>query len=157
MINKAEKLAQAIEFTHLDNAATIAEMKAFFEKAKEYPFYSVVVLPHYVKLAKEELKDTDMKVVTVIDFPLGAGNTEGKVAEAKAAIADGADEIDMMANIPAIKNREFEYVKNDIKAVKEAIGDHILKVIIENPLLNEDEMAGASRMCEEGGADYVKT
>lgn len=114
MINKAEKLAQAIEFTHLDNAATIEEMKAFFDKAKEYPFYSVVVLPHYVKLAKEELKDTDMKVVTVIDFPLGAGNTEGKIAEAKAAIADGADEIDMMANIPAIKNRDFEYVKNDI-------------------------------------------
>ena len=63
----------------------------------------------------------------------------------------------MMANIPSIKNRDFEYVKNDIKAVKEAIGDHILKVIIENPLLDEDEMAGASRMCEEGGADYVKT
>jgi hypothetical protein len=79
MINKAEKLAQAIEFTHLDNSATIEEMKAFFDKAKEYPFYSVVVLPHYVKLAKEELKDTDMKVVTVIDFPLGAGNTEGKI------------------------------------------------------------------------------
>lgn len=157
MINKAEKLAQAIEFTHLDNTATVEEMKAFFDKAKEYPFYSVVVLPHFVKLAKEELKDTDMKVVTVVDFPLGAGNTEGKVAEAKAAIADGADEIDMMANIPSIKQRDFEYVKNDIAAVKEAIGDHILKVIIENPLLNEDEMAGASRMCEEGGADYVKT
>ena len=153
MINKAEKLAKAIEFTHLDNTATIEEMKAFFAKAKEYPFYAVVVLPHFVKLAKEELKDTDMKVVTVIDFPLGAGNTEGKVAEAKAAIADGADEIDMMANIPSIKERDFEYVKNDIKAVK----DHILKVIIENPLLNEDEMAGASRMCEEGGADFVKT
>ena len=63
----------------------------------------------------------------------------------------------MMANIPSIKERDFEYVKNDIRAVKDAIGDHILKVIIENPLLNEDEMAGASRMCEEGGADFVKT
>ena len=96
MINKAEKLAKAIEFTHLDNTATVEEMKAFFAKAKEYPFYAVVVLPHFVKLAKEELKDTDMKVVTVIDFPLGAGNTEGKVAEAKAAIADGADEKSVM-------------------------------------------------------------
>ena len=88
MINKAEKLAKAIEFTHLDNTATIEEMKAFFAKAKEYPFYAVVVLPHFVKLAKEELKDTDMKVVTVIDFPLGAGNTEGKGADLHCDLPD---------------------------------------------------------------------
>lgn len=157
MINSAEELAQYIEFTNLDNTANVEEMKAFFDKAKEYNFYSVVVHPHYVKLAKEELKDTDMKVVTVVDFPLGAGNTEGKIAEAKAAIADGADEIDMMANIPLIKQHEFKAVKEDIMAVKEAIGDHILKVIIENPLLTVDEKAGASAMCEAGGADYVKT
>ncbi|AMK15710.1 deoxyribose-phosphate aldolase [Methanobrevibacter olleyae] len=157
MINKAKKLSKVIEFTNLDNSATIEEMKAFFDKAKEYGFYSVVVLPHYVKLAKEELKDTDIKVVTVVDFPLGAGNTEGKIAESKKAIADGADEIDMMANIPAIKNHDFESVKNDIKSVKEAIGDKVLKVIIENTLLTVDEKAGASRMCEDGGADYVKT
>ncbi len=157
MINDSNELAKMIEFTHLDNAATEEEMIAFFDKAKEYDFYSVVVHPHYVKLAKEELKDTDIKVVTVVDFPLGAGNTEGKIAEAKAAIANGADEIDMMANIPAIKNHDFKFVKEDIRAVKEAIGDKILKVIIENPLLTVDEKAGASAMCEAGGADYVKT
>ena len=157
MINKAEKLAKAIEFTHLDNTATIDEMKAFFAKAKEYPFYAVVVLPHFVKLAKEELKDTDMKVVTVIDFPLGAGNTEGKVAEAKAAIANGADEIDMMANIPSIKERDFEYVKNDIRAVKDAIGDHILKVIIETCLLTDEEKVRVCLLAKEAGADFVKT
>ena len=153
----AEELAQYIEFTNLDNTATEEQMKAFFDKAKEYNFYAVVVLPHYVKLAKEELKDTDMKVVTVVDFPLGAGTTESKVAEAKDAIKNGADEIDMMANIPAIKEHDFKAVKEDIIAVKEAVGDHILKVIIENALLTVDEKAGASAMCEAGGADFVKT
>lgn len=157
MINKPEELAKYIEYTYLDNTANEDQMKLFFDKAKEYNFYSVVVHPHYVKLAKEELKDTDMKIVTVIDFPLGAGNTEGKIAMAKKAIEDGADEIDMMANIPAIKSHDFPTVKEDIRAVKEAIGDTILKVIIETALLTVDEKAGASKMCEDSGADFIKT
>ena len=96
-------------------------------------------------------------IYTVADFPLGAGNTEGKIAEAKKAIADGADEIDMMAKISAIKNHEYHDVRDDIKAVKEAIGDTVLKVIIECPVLTMDEIAAAAAMCEDAGADYVKT
>jgi len=157
MINTPEELAKYIEYTNLDNTATEDEMKTFLNKAKEYDFYAAVVSPHYVKLASKELKDTNIKIVTVIDFPLGAGNTDGKIAEAKAAIADGAHEIDMMANIPALKSHDYNTVKEDIKAVKEAIGDTILKVIIESALLTVDEKAAASAMAEEAGADFVKT
>lgn len=157
MINTGEELAQYIEFTNLDNTATEDMMLDFFEKAKEYKFHSVVVHPYYVKLAKETLEGTGIKVISVADFPLGAGNTEGKIAEAKKAIADGADEIDMMAKISAIKNHEYHDVRDDIKAVKEAIGDTVLKVIIECPVLTMDEIAAAAAMCDEAGADYVKT
>lgn len=157
MINTGEELAQYIEFTNLDNTATEDMMLDFFEKAKEYKFHSVVVHPYYVKLAKETLEGTSIKVISVADFPLGAGNTEGKIAEAKQAIADGADEIDMMAKISAIKNHEYHQVRDDLKAVKEAIGDTVLKVIIECPVLTMDEIAAAAAMCEEAGVDYVKT
>ena len=143
MINTGEELAQYIEFTNLDNTATEDMMLDFFEKAKEYKFHSVVVHPYYVKLAKETLEGTGIKVITVADFPLGAGNTEGKIAEAKKAIADG--------------NHEYHDVRDDIKAVKEAIGDTVLKVIIECPVLTMDEIAAAAAMCEDAGADYVKT
>lgn len=157
MINTGEELAQYIEFTNLDNTATEDMMLDFFEKAKEYKFHSVVVHPYYVKLAKETLEGTSIKVISVADFPLGAGNTAGKIAEAKQAIADGADEIDMMAKISAIKNHEYHQVRDDLKAVKEAIGDTVLKVIIECPVLTMDEIAAAAAMCEEAGVDYVKT
>lgn len=152
-----EELAKYIEFTNLDNTATEEQMIAFLEIAEEYNFYAVVVSPHYVNLASTILKDTDIKVVTVIDFPLGAGSTEGKVAEVKAAIENGADEIDMVANIPAIKSHDFELVEYDIKSVKEACEDTPLKVIIECPLIDDYEKSTTARICDDCKVDYVKT
>lgn len=152
-----EELAKYIEFTNLDNTATDEHMKIFFDIAKKYNFYAVVISPHYVNLASTILKDTDIKVVTVIDFPLGAGSTEAKIVEAKTAIKNGADEIDMVANIPAIKSHDFELVEKDIKSVKEAIGETTLKVIIEAPLITDEEKAISSRICDNCNVEFVKT
>lgn len=152
-----EELAKYIEFTNLDNTATEEQMVAFLEIAEEYNFYAVVVSPHYVNLAITILKDTDIKVVTVIDFPLGSGSTEAKVAEVKAALNNGANEIDMVANIPAIKSHNFELVEEDIKAIKEACGENPLKVIIECPLIDDYEKSTVARICDNCKVDYVKT
>lgn len=152
-----EELAKYIEFTNLDNTATEEQIIAFLEIAEKYDFYSVVVSPHYVNLASTILKDSEMKVVTVVDFPLGAGSTEAKVAEVETAIKNGVDEIDMVANIPAIKSHDFELVESDIKAVKEVCKDTPLKVIIECPLIDDYEKATASRICDNCEVDYVKT
>ena len=152
-----KELAKYIEFTNLDNTATEEQIVAFLEIAEKYDFYSVVVSPHYVNLASTILKDSEMKVVTVIDFPLGTGSTEAKVTEVETAIKNGADEIDMVANIPAIKSHDFELVKEDIKSVKDACGDNPLKVIIECPLIDDYEKATVARICDDCKVDYVKT
>lgn len=157
MINTKEELAKYIDFTNLDNSATQEEIEEFCQTAKEYGFYSVVVSPYYVKLASEILKDSDIKVGTVVGFPLGFSNTKVKVTEAKIAIEDGADEIDMVAHIPAFKNRDYELLKGDINAVKEAIGDKVLKVIIETNLLNEGEITKISQEVNKTKAEFIKT
>ena len=157
MINSKEELAKYIDFTNLNNTATQEEIEEFCQTAKEYGFYSVVVSPCYVKLASEILKDCDVKIGTVVGFPLGFSNTRVKVTEAKIAIEDGADEIDMVAHIPAFKNGDYELLKADINAVKEAIGEHVLKVIIETNLLNEQEITKISQQVNKTEADFVKT
>lgn len=152
-----EELGKYIEFTNLDNTANEEQMVAFLEIAEKYNFYSVVVSPHYVNLASTILKDSNIKVVTVIDFPLGAGSTEGKIAEVKEAIKNGADEIDMVANIPAIKSHDFELTKFDIKSVKKACQEIPLKVIIECPLIDDYEKSTIARICDNCNVDYIKT
>lgn len=152
-----KNLAKHIEFTNLDNTANEEQMIAFFEIAEKFNFYAVVVSPHYVDLAATILKDTDINIVTVIDFPLGSGSTEAKIAEATTAIKNGAGEIDMVANIPAIKSHDYELVAKDIKGVKEAIGETTLKVIIEAPLLTDEEKAISSRICDDCNVEFVKT
>ena len=128
------------------------------KEAKEYDFFSVCVNPHYVSLVNEELKNSDVKVTSVIGFPLGQSISEVKAFEAKKAIEDGADEIDMVLNIAALKNEEFEYVKNDIKAVVDACKDKaLLKVIIETCLLTDSQKVKACELAKEAGADFVKT
>lgn len=157
MINSKEELAKYIDFTNLNNTATQAEIEEFCLTAKEYGFYSVVVSPCYVKLASEILKDSDIKVATVVGFPLGFSNTKVKITEAKIAIEDGADEIDMVAHLPAFKNGDYELLKSDVDAVKEAIGEHVLKVIIETNLLNEAEITKISQEINKTNADFIKT
>jgi deoxyribose-phosphate aldolase len=128
------------------------------EEAKEFDFYSVCINPYYVGLVKEQLEGTDVKVTSVIGFPLGASISEVKAFEAQKAIEDGADEIDMVINISALKNKDYSYVENDIKAVKEVCKDKaLLKVIIEACLLTDDEKIKACELSKSAKAEYVKT
>lgn len=150
-------LAKYIDHTLLKPDATKAEILRVCEEAKEYGFASVCVNEYYTALVAEQLKDSDVKVCTVIGFPLGASTTAVKVAETAAAIAAGAEEIDMVINIGALKDRLDGYVTEDIRRVKEAVGEKILKVIIETCLLTEEEKVRACELSVKAGADFVKT
>lgn len=152
-----ENLNKYIEHTLLKQDATKADLIQLFEQAKEYKFFGVCVNPCYVKLAKENLKNSDVKIVTVIGFPLGANTTETKIFETINAVRDGADEIDMVINVTKLKDRQNDYIIDEIKQVKQACQNHNLKVIIETDLLSKDEIKLACELCIKGGADFVKT
>ncbi len=146
-----------IDHTLLKATATPEEIHILCEEAMEYKFMSVCVNTCYVKLAKIWLIGTDVKVCTVIGFPLGAMSTKSKVDETKNAISDGADEIDMVINIGMLKGGDTDYVYKEIKEVKKACKNKILKVILETCLLSDEEIVAASRLAMEAGADFVKT
>lgn len=151
-------LAKYIDHTILKPETTRAQVITVCEEAKANGFFSVCVNPYYVSLVKEQLAGSDVKVCSVIGFPLGASVTSVKAAETKQAIADGANEIDMVLNIAAMKNGEYDYVLNDIKGVVAALeGKAILKVILENCLLTEAEIVKACELSVEAGAHFVKT
>lgn len=127
-------------------------------EAKTYDFASVCVNPCWVALAHQELKNTDVKVCTVIGFPLGANTTEVKVFETKDAIEKGAQEIDMVINIAMLKDKEYDYIENEIHQIVEAAKDKaIVKVIIETCLLTDEEKIKACELSQKAGADFVKT
>lgn len=152
-----ENLNKHIEHTLLKQDAKLEDFIKLFNEAKAHKFLGVCINPAYVKLAKENLKDSDVKVVTVIGFPLGANRSDVKAFEASKAVEDGADEIDMVINVTAIKNKDYDFVVNDIKAVKAACKDKPLKVILETDLLEKDEIKKACELCVEAKADLVKT
>ena len=152
-----ENLNKYIEHTLLKQDAKKADLIKLFDEAKEYKFLGVCVNPCYVELAKENLKGSDVKIVTVIGFPLGANTTKTKVFETVNAINDGADEIDMVINVTKLKDRENDYIVDEIKQIKHACQGHNLKVIIETDLLEKDEIKLACELCIKGGADFVKT
>ena len=152
-----ENLNKHIEHTLLKQGAKLEDFIKLFNEAKAHKFLGVCINPAYVKLAKENLKDNDVKVVTVIGFPLGANRSDVKAFEASKAVEDGADEIDMVINVTAIKNKDYDFVVNDIKAVKAACKDKPLKVILETDLLEKDEIKKACELCVEAKADLVKT
>lgn len=152
------KLNQFIDHTLLKADATEREIKKLISEAKQYQFKAVCVNPFYVKLAKENLKDTSVKVCTVIGFPLGANAWQTKVAETKQAIADGADEIDMVINIAALKDHNETRVLSEIKDIrKQCYQGIILKVIIECSLLNEEQKIQACKLVSQAKADFIKT
>lgn len=154
----SRKLAKFIDHTLLKPEATSDQIKALCKEAIEYGFASVCINPCRVKLASELLKGTDVKVCTVIGFPLGAATPEVKAFETKNAIDNGASEVDMVMNIGAIKEKDYELVEKDIRAVVEAAGGKaIVKVILENCLLEKDEIKKACEICIRAGADFVKT
>lgn len=151
-------LAKYIDHTILKPETTKQEVITVCDEAKEYGFFSVCVNPYYVSLVRDQLAGSDVKVCSVIGFPLGASVTSVKAAETRQSIADGANEIDMVLNIAAMKNGDFEYVLNDIKGVVAALeGKAILKVILENCLLTEAEIVKACELSVEAGAHFVKT
>ena len=152
-----DNLNKYIEHTLLKQDAKKEDFEKLFQEAKEYNFLGVCINPAYVKMAKKALEGTDVKVVTVIGFPLGANKTEVKAFEASCAKADGADEIDMVINVTGMKNKDYDFVRDDIKAVKIACGDTPLKVILETDLLEKDEIKKACELSVEAGADFVKT
>jgi len=166
-IDKPSDLAPYIDHTVLKKDATEKDIEKIFAEAKQYGFYSVCIRSEWVKKAKALLEGSPVKVCSVVGFPLDPvqpenchfGNipTEEKVAEAKKAIADGADELDMVINIDVLKKGDFEYAKKDISSVKNAAGSKILKVIIETAVLNEAQKKQACQLSKEARADFVKT
>ena len=149
------KINSYIDHTNLKPEAQLDDIKKLVDEAVANDFYSVCVNGTYVKDIKEYNKD--VRVAVVVGFPLGAMTTRAKAYEAKCAIEDGASEIDMVIAIGRLKDKDYDYVLDDIKAVKEAIGDKILKVIIETCLLTDEEKIKACELSEKAGADFVKT
>ncbi|HEY0222791.1 deoxyribose-phosphate aldolase [Lactovum miscens] len=151
------QLNKYIDHTILKADASKPKIDQILMEAKKYDFMSVCINPFWVSYAKSELSGTDVKVCTVIGFPLGANTSAIKVFEAEKAIADGADEIDMVINIGAAKDGDWALVESDIKAVNDVKAGHILKVIIETCLLTDEEKVKTCQAAVRAGADFVKT
>ncbi|MEY8304171.1 deoxyribose-phosphate aldolase [Anaerosalibacter bizertensis] len=151
-------ITSIIDHTLLKPEATKEMIEKLCSEAKEYNFFSVCVNPYYVKTAKEELEGSNVKIATVIGFPLGSTPKEVKAFEALEAIKNGADELDMVINIGALKDGDYTTVEEDIKAVvNEATDKALVKVIIETCLLDDEEKKKACEIARAAGADFVKT
>ena len=151
------KLHKYIDHTLLKQDATKAQIDALLAEAKEYDFASVCVNPTWVAYAAKELAGTNVKVCTVVGFPLGAMTSASKAFETRDAIEKGAQEVDMVINVGALKSGDTELVEADIRAVVEASGDVLVKVIIEACLLTDEEKVLACQLAQKAGADFVKT
>ncbi|MBE6122680.1 MAG: deoxyribose-phosphate aldolase [Solobacterium sp.] len=151
------KRSKYIDHTLLKADATEEQIRKLCREAKEYDFASVCVNPSWIETAKEELEGSGVMVCVVVGFPLGAMTTAAKAFEARDAVERGADEVDMVIQIGRLKGGDDAYVTEDIRAVKEAVGDKTLKVIIETCLLSDEEKIRACRDAEAAGADFVKT
>ena len=151
-----KEILAKVDHTLLAQTATWEEIKAICDDAMKYGTASVCIPPCYAKRAKEYLGDA-MSVCTVIGFPNGNHTTEMKLFETKDALKNGADEIDMVINVGALKARDYDYVQQEIAALKEACGAKILKVIIETCLLTEEEKIKMCELVTNAKADYIKT
>lgn len=152
------KLNKLIDHTLLKATATIAEIETLCKEAVEYDFYSVCVNSSYVATAKKILAGTNVKVCSVVGFPLGAMQAKAKLFETEQALADGADEIDMVINVGLLKSGEVDKVRDEIAALKAAVGaNRVLKVIIETCYLTDSEKRLACQLALDAKADFVKT
>lgn len=151
------KYAEYIDYTNLKADASYEDIKALCNEAVNLHVQSVCVSPYYVSYAKELLAGSTVNVCTVVGFPLGSNNTRVKEMEAIIAAEDGADEIDMVINIGAIKNGDYDYVKNEIEDIMSAIDGKTLKVIIETCYLNDDEIARLTEICNNTFVNFIKT
>lgn len=146
-----------IEHTNLKAYATKEDIRKLCEEAKKHHFAAVCVNPCYVEFASELLKESAISVCTVVGFPLGASTTMTKAYEAISAIEAGATEIDMVINIGALKDKNYEYVKNEIEEIRDSIDGHILKVIIETCYLTEEEIIKMTEICNQTFVHFIKT
>ena len=151
------KITKYFDHTLLKQDATRAGIITLCEQAKQYDFASVCVNPTWVKIASEVLKGTDVKVCTVVGFPLGATTPETKAFETKNALENGATEIDMVINVGLVKEHKYELVTEDIAAVVKAANGNVVKVILETCLLSKSEIIEACKCAVEAGANFVKT
>jgi deoxyribose-phosphate aldolase len=152
-----KQVAKMIDHTLLQPHATENDIRRLCDEAVRYGFAAVCVSPIYVPLAYHILKGTDIKVCTVVGFPLGSTFKEVKMEEARRAVDEGASEVDMVINLPMLKSGRYNYVEEEVREVKRAIGDNILKVIIECCYLTDEEKVAAARIVERAGADFIKT
>lgn len=153
-----QNIAKMIDHTVLKAFSSREDVIKVCNEAKEYGFFSVCINPTHIELAKKELEGSDVKVCTVIGFPLGANTSEVKAFETKDAISKGAHEVDMVINIGALKDKNYDLVYNDIKAVVDAANkEALVKVIIETCYLTDEEKKIACELSVKAGADYVKT
>jgi deoxyribose-phosphate aldolase len=150
-------LENYIDHTLLKPSATSQNIIQLCKEAKSYNFFAVCINGSFVRLAKRELANSNIKIVAVVGFPIGASATSIKVLETKTCINDGADEIDMVINIGMLKSKDFKYVENEILAVKNEVGNGVLKVIIETCYLTDEEKKVACKLAMNAGADFVKT
>ncbi len=153
---KLEEILSRCDHTQLTVTATWNEIQTLCDEGMQYATASVCIPPCYVKRAKEYVGDK-LAICTVIGFPNGYNATEVKVKETEIAIQEGADEIDMVINIGALKDKRYDDILSEIKAIKEVCGNHILKVIIETCLLTDDEIITMCQIVTKSGADFIKT
>ncbi|WP_029512486.1 deoxyribose-phosphate aldolase [Mycoplasmopsis iners] len=146
-----------IDHTYLKADATKAQIDKLINEAKQYNFKTICINSAWIPYAKKELAGTEVGITTVVGFPLGASLSRVKAYEAAEAIKEGADEIDMVINIGKLKDKDYEYVLNDIKEVKTACGSHILKVIVETALLTQEELEKVTEIVANSGAEFIKT
>lgn len=146
-----------MDSTLLKSTSVKEEIEKLCEDAKKYEFATVCINPCYVSYASKLLKDTKVKVCTVIGFPLGANTTRIKMEEAMDAVSNGAEEIDMVINVGYLKDKDYSYIKNEIKEIKDSINGKTLKVIIETCYLDKDEIKIMTEICNETGVDFIKT
>lgn len=151
------ELNKYIDHTNLKNTATLKDIEKLCNEAIKYKFASVCVYPYYVPLVASLLKGTNVEVCTVIGFPSGISTKETKVYEAIDAVEKGATEIDMVINIAALKNKDYDYVKEEIEEIRDAIDGKTLKVIIETCLLTDKEIIKMTEICNETFVNFIKT
>ena len=151
-----KEMLHHVDHTQMKAYAAWEDIEKLCREAVEYETASVCIPPCYISRVKEAFKDS-LKICTVVGFPLGYSVTEAKVAETRQAVADGADEIDMVVNISDVKNKDFDKVEKEIAALKEAADGHVLKVIIETCYLTEDEKIAMCRAVTNAKADFIKT
>jgi deoxyribose-phosphate aldolase len=153
----SSEIAKYIDHTNLNPAATAKDIEQLCQEAAEHGFFAVCVNPYYVRHAVKALSSTKVAVASVIGFPLGQNLSDLKIAETQRAISEGAEEIDMVINIGALKDKQIEYVRDEIRAIVKVARDQIVKVIIECDLLTNQEKVAATRATADAGAAFVKT